>query len=63
MKSNTMEYKSTGSQNGPRQRMGNKGTEEMFSMRDMLDTVLDNWKWFALSAIRIPASGYDVGKR
>ena len=51
MKSNTMEYKSTGSQNGPRQRMGNKGTEEMFSMRDMLDTVLDNWKWFVLSAI------------
>ena len=46
-----MEYKSTGSQPGPRQRMGNKGTEDMFSMRDILDTVLDNWKWFVLSAI------------
>ena len=46
-----MEYKSTGLQPGPRQRMGNKGTEDMFSMRDILDTVLDNWKWFVLSAI------------
>lgn len=51
MKSNTMEYKSTGSQFGPRQRMGNKSTEEMFSLRDILDTVLDNWKWFLLSVI------------
>lgn len=51
MKSNSMEYKSNGSQFGPRQRMGNKGTEEMFSLRDILDTVLDNWKWFVLSAI------------
>ena len=46
-----MEYKSTGSQMGPRQRVGNKGTEEMFSLRDMYDTVLENWKWFVLSAI------------
>ena len=51
MSSNTMEYKSTGSQLGPRQRIGNKGTEEMFSLRDILDTVLDNWKWFVLSVI------------
>ena len=51
MSSNTMEYKSAGSQIGPRQRIGNKGTEEMFSLRDILDTVLDNWKWFVLSVI------------
>lgn len=37
---------------GPRQRMaGGKKTEEMFSLRDVLDTFLDNWKWFALSVI------------
>lgn len=51
MSSNTMEYKSAGPQFGPRQRIGNKGTEEMFSLRDILDTVLDNWKWFLLSVI------------
>ena len=51
MKSTTMEYRSTGTQPGPRQRMTSKGTEEMFSLRDILDTVLDNWKWFLLSAI------------
>ena len=37
---------------GPRQRMtGGKKTEEMFSLRDVLDTFLDNWKWFVLSVI------------
>ena len=51
MRSDTMEYRSTGTQPGPRQRMTSKGTEELFSLRDMLDTVLDNWKWFLLSAI------------
>ena len=51
MNLNTMDNRSNGTQFGPRQRIGGKSTEEMFSMRDILDTVLDNWKWFVLSAI------------
>ena len=50
MMTNTMN-KSNGSQFGPRQRIGNKGTEEMFSLRDIIDIFLDNWKWFVLSVI------------
>lgn len=50
MMSNTMN-KTNGSQVGPRQRISSKGTEEMFSLRDIIDIFLDNWKWFALSVI------------
>ena len=50
MMSNTMN-KTNGSQVGPRQRISNKGTEEMFSLRDIIDIFLDNWKWFVLSVI------------
>ena len=51
MMTNTMENKSTGMHAGPRQRMGGRKTEEMFSLRDILDVFLDNWKWFVLSVI------------
>lgn len=46
-----MTNKSAGSQGGPRQRLGIKGTEELFSMRDILDIFLVNWKWFVLSVL------------
>ncbi len=51
MMTNTMENKSTGMHAGPRLRMGGRKTEEMFSLRDILDVFLDNWKWFVLSVI------------
>lgn len=51
MMTNTMENKSTGMHVGPRLRMGGRKTEEMFSLRDILDVFLDNWKWFVLSVI------------
>ena len=51
MMTNTMENRSAGMQVGPRQRVAGKKTEEMFSLRDILDIFLDNWKWFVLSVI------------
>ena len=51
MKTNTMDNKSTRLQLGPRQRIGSRGTEDMLSLRDILDTILDNWKWFVLSVV------------
>lgn len=51
MMTNTMANKSTGYQVGTRQRSGRKGTEELFSLRDILDTLLDNWKWFLFSVV------------
>ena len=51
MMTNSMENRVAGLQGGPRQRMGGRKTEEMFSLRDILDIFLDNWKWFVLSVI------------
>lgn len=48
---NTMVDKSAGAQFGPRQRTRSRGTEDMFSLRDVLDVFIDNWKWFLLSVI------------
>ena len=48
---NTMINRSVGAQVGPRQRMANRRAEEMFSLRDILDVFLVNWKWFVLSVI------------
>ena len=46
-----MVNKSAESQVSSRQRMRNRGNEEMFSLRDILDIFLNNWKWFLLSVI------------
>jgi capsular exopolysaccharide synthesis family protein len=46
-----MENRAAGLQVGPRQRMTGRKAEEMFSLRDILDIFLDNWKWFVLSVI------------
>ena len=51
MMTNTMANRTAGAQVGPRQRIVNRGTEEMFSLRDILDVFLVNWKWFVLSII------------
>ena len=46
-----MVNKSAESQVSSRQRMRNRGNEEIFSLRDILDIFLNNWKWFLLSVI------------
>lgn len=46
-----MVNKSAESQVSSRQRMRNRGNEEIFSLRDILDIFLNNWKWFVLSVI------------
>ncbi|MBO7067785.1 MAG: polysaccharide biosynthesis tyrosine autokinase [Bacteroidaceae bacterium] len=46
-----MVNRSAGIHVGPRQRVGNRGTDEMFSLRDILDVFLVNWKWFLLSVV------------
>lgn len=43
--------KSAGAQIGPRQRTRNRGAEDMFSLRDIFDVFLNNWKWFLLSVV------------
>ena len=52
MMANTMVNNSAGVQAGPRQRIrNNKGADDMFSLRDIFDVFLVNWKWFLLSVI------------
>lgn len=51
MMTSSMENRAAGLQVGPRQRMTGRKAEEMFSLRDILDIFLDNWKWFVLSVI------------
>ncbi len=52
MITDTMVNNTAGVQVGPRQRFrNNRGADDMFSLRDLLDTFLVNWKWFLLSAI------------